>query len=169
MTPTTWIGQQWAWLQCVPPAGGSLKETLEDWLPAETDVAVASVVRLERSRASAAFRPGLLWGTWQNCPEAAVRDSSLSGSGPSRLGPLRTGWLQQSLAYLGVTPVSASSSQGFTWLPLRASPPPSFQNTPNMMTSVKTLYLSKALCAGLGQDLGPPGGHVGPLHMLATP
>ena len=37
------------------PAGGSSKETLENWLPAETDVAVALVVCLELSRASAVF------------------------------------------------------------------------------------------------------------------
>ena len=128
MTRTTWIGQQWAWLHCVPPAGGSLKQTLEDWLPAETDVAVASVVCLERSRASAAFRPGLLWATWQSCPEAAVGDTSQRaaqappGSVPSGPAGSSSPWLI-SVSLQSLLPVH----RGSPGCPLEPLHPPLFR------------------------------------------
>lgn len=57
-----WAGSGSSGLGCCVfhPAGGSSKETLENWLPAEADVAVALVVCLELSRASAVFRLGPL-------------------------------------------------------------------------------------------------------------
>lgn len=148
-----WIGQQWAWLLCVPPCWWVLER------PWRIGFQRSWLWLWPWSSAWNSLGP-LLCFVWVRCRvsgrparRAAVRghQSVTLQALPARSLP--TSWL----GVLGLLQVSLQAlppvhrgSPGCPLEPLHSPFPGHSLSTPNMMTSVKILCLSKAPCAGPG-------------------